>query len=96
MHASSGYGVEPPTQTFVHSSGNTSTAINNCSAGSLGWLTFTRILYLSVGARYVHRWQAVGGTAQRLVQPLDVGQAHLGGMEQVDLSSHVICTSRGQ
>lgn len=48
--------------------------------------------YLSVCSRYVHRRQAVGRAAEGFVQPLDVGQPHLDGVEQVDL--HVGCENR--
>lgn len=41
--------------------------------------------YLSVGACYVHRGQAVGRAAESFVQALDVCQAHLHGVKQVDL-----------
>lgn len=41
--------------------------------------------YLPVGARNVHRRQAVGRAAERFVQPLNVCEPHLGGVEQVNL-----------
>lgn len=45
----------------------------------------TAVVYLPVGARDVHRRQAVGRAAEGFVQPLYVCQAHLGRVEQVNL-----------